>query len=299
MRAVLQEAESKLRQFGQLYEAERERLKAQRYIAEFEPGSRWLALSLHPVELGGAQRWLGVVAGADQRPIPFFTWQNASALSVGEPFVALADRLVPAGQYAAAQQTGATRLLTAAAAPAKSRHSMETALFSLQALEVEEHSDADLPYLQMTSGADTGKRFPLRFAVNTIGRGSANTITLSDPGASREHAEIAFAAGNFVLRDKNSTNHTLRNGERIAEAVLHLGDTVRFADTEAIFSLAGFELMQTDSKAAVAALEKTLRHCPDFIPALRTLAFLLERDVVRQGEARPIWERLKALESRS
>ena len=37
--------------------------------------------------------------------------------------------------------------------------------------------------------------------------------------------------------------------------------------------------MKSDTGAAINSLEATVRQCPEFIPALRTLAFLLERDV--------------------
>ena len=78
--------------------------------------------------------------------------------------------------------------------------------------------------------------------------------------------------------------------------VLQPGDKLCFADTEAEFNVEGFELMKSDTAAAITSLEATVRLCPEFIPALRTLAFLLERDVARHSEAKAVWDKLKALE---
>lgn len=189
----------------------------------------------------------------------------------------------------------ATRVVPAVTA--NPQHDPATALFDIRGIEVEIDQEQALPYLEITSEIDKGKRFPLGFQqAYSIGRSSTNDVVINDPSASRQHAEIYFADGYFMLRDNNSSNHTLCNGHKIAETKLQLGDMIRFANTDAKFSLLGFELMQNDSAAAIDALRQTLRLCPDFIPALRTLAFLLERDVARHQEAHAIWARLKQLE---
>jgi len=156
-----------------------------------------------------------------------------------------------------------------------------------------------LPFLKVTAGNNEGESFHLEFAVSTVGRGSENTIVLADNATSVNHAEIRFDGNNFVLRDKDSTNGTFNQGERITEVTLQLGDTIRVGETEMTFSCEGFELMTTDPARGIDALRVTLNRQPDFVPALRTLAFLLERDVAHKKEAKTVSDRLALLEGQA
>ncbi len=153
-----------------------------------------------------------------------------------------------------------------------------------------------LPFLKVTAGNNEGESFHLEFAVSTVGRGSESTIVLADNATSVNHAEIRFDGNNFLLRDKDSTNGTFNQGERITEVMLQLGDTIRVGETEMTFSCEGFELMTTDPARGIDALRVTLNRQPDFVPALRTLAFLLERDVAHKKEAKTVSDRLALLE---
>jgi len=65
----------------------------------------------------------------------------------------------------------------------------------------------------------------------TIGRGSDNHIQLADELVSRHHAEILPEGDGFVLRDTESANGTFVNGQRIQEATLSPGDTVKIGET--------------------------------------------------------------------
>jgi hypothetical protein len=60
-----------------------------------------------------------------------------------------------------------------------------------------------------------------------IGRGGGNEFYLPDYHASREHAEISWNGEAFVLKDLNSSNGTLVNGEKVVEKVLEPGDEVQ------------------------------------------------------------------------
>lgn len=61
----------------------------------------------------------------------------------------------------------------------------------------------------------TVQRFPCR-----IGRDSASVqLPLSDPKASRIHAELSYADGDILIRDLQSANGTFVNGEKITDAV--------------------------------------------------------------------------------
>jgi serine phosphatase RsbU (regulator of sigma subunit) len=61
----------------------------------------------------------------------------------------------------------------------------------------------------------------------TIGRRETNDLRLGGSEVSREHAEIAFEGGKFVLRDKASRYGTFVNGEPATECDLKPGDRIR------------------------------------------------------------------------
>lgn len=77
----------------------------------------------------------------------------------------------------------------------------------------------------------TGERHPLDEQVVTIGRMPGSTIVLSDPNASRRHAEIRPAGSGYVLVDLGSTNGSRVNGARVGNHALSDGDTLSFGNT--------------------------------------------------------------------
>ena len=67
----------------------------------------------------------------------------------------------------------------------------------------------------------------------TIGRSSRNDICISDPFASRLHAEIKRENDTVMLVDNGSANGTFVNGKRVSGSLqLHVGDQVRIGETE-------------------------------------------------------------------
>jgi sigma-B regulation protein RsbU (phosphoserine phosphatase) len=67
----------------------------------------------------------------------------------------------------------------------------------------------------------------------TIGRSSRNDICISDPFASRLHAEIRRENDQVLLVDNGSANGTFVNGQRVTSPLqLHIGDVVRIGETE-------------------------------------------------------------------
>ena len=69
----------------------------------------------------------------------------------------------------------------------------------------------------------------------TVGRMKGNSIVIDDASVSLTHARITRKSGEFYLKDLNSTNGTIVNGQRINEARLHDLDRVSFADIAAQF----------------------------------------------------------------
>ena len=80
-----------------------------------------------------------------------------------------------------------------------------------------------------------GKRHPLVKSRTVIGRGSDADITISDAGTSRKHVEILWDGERAMVRDLNSTNGTMLNGRKVAEAALPPDSTVTIGRTDIVF----------------------------------------------------------------
>jgi hypothetical protein len=78
----------------------------------------------------------------------------------------------------------------------------------------------------------TGRTFDLNVDRTTVGRVEDNTFQIADPSVSSRHAEILLHGSEVLIRDLNSTNGTFINGEKISEAVLKPGQTLRFGQVE-------------------------------------------------------------------
>ncbi len=97
-----------------------------------------------------------------------------------------------------------------------------------------------------------GRRRPINPPGVVLGRGTDADIQINDPGVSRRHAEIRLmpaAPGvvRVVLVDLGSTNGTLVNGRRTAEAELIDGSTVRIGNTTMTLRLADEPIAQPPS----------------------------------------------------
>src|SRR5665213_968719 len=78
----------------------------------------------------------------------------------------------------------------------------------------------------------TGRTFDLNVDRTTVGRVEDNTFQIADASVSSRHAEILLQGSELLVRDLNSTNGTFINGEKISEAVLKPGQTLRFGQVE-------------------------------------------------------------------
>ena len=72
----------------------------------------------------------------------------------------------------------------------------------------------DQPMLAFEGGPDEGKTVGLG-GTTTLGREPTNDVVVTEPGASRQHAEIVESDDGFRLRDLNSTNGTFVNDRRV------------------------------------------------------------------------------------
>ena len=78
----------------------------------------------------------------------------------------------------------------------------------------------------------TGRAFDVNVDRATVGRVEENTFQIADASVSSRHAEILLQGSDLLIRDLNSTNGTFINGEKISEAVLKPGQTLRFGQVE-------------------------------------------------------------------
>src|SRR5579871_6288493 len=78
----------------------------------------------------------------------------------------------------------------------------------------------------------TGRALELTVERSTVGRVEENTFQIADASVSSRHAEIILRGTDIVVRDLNSTNGTFINNEKITEATLKPGQTLRFGQVE-------------------------------------------------------------------
>jgi len=105
----------------------------------------------------------------------------------------------------------------------------------VQAAGSQEAAQADLRQPRLEVGP---MAYPLVRAISRLGRGSDTDIRIEDPGASRNHCEIVLGQP-VLLRDLNSTNGTLVNGQRVAQAELVDGTTITIGTTSLVFRTSG------------------------------------------------------------
>jgi pSer/pThr/pTyr-binding forkhead associated (FHA) protein len=75
----------------------------------------------------------------------------------------------------------------------------------------------------------------LKDETSTVGRMKGNTVVIEDASISLMHARITRRNGEFFLKDLNSTNGTMVNGQPISEVKLRDKDRIRFADVTTQF----------------------------------------------------------------
>ena len=73
----------------------------------------------------------------------------------------------------------------------------------------------------------------------TVGRLADCAIRLADANASREHAAFIRDGSGWAIKDLDSTNGTLLNGDPVQWAPLHDGDVVEIGLTRLTFHMRG------------------------------------------------------------
>ena len=85
-------------------------------------------------------------------------------------------------------------------------------------------------------GKDPGRYYEIRKDRITIGRSRESDFFLEDLAVSRTHTTINRQPnGRYLLRDEDSANGTLVNGQRISEHLLDDGDKIQVGQTVLVF----------------------------------------------------------------
>jgi hypothetical protein len=82
---------------------------------------------------------------------------------------------------------------------------------------------------------DGSRYVPLEHTVINIGRRRDNTIVLDDRRISRQHCQLRFRFGEFVLYDLGSRGGTFVNNARVAQCVLRPGDVISLAGVPLVY----------------------------------------------------------------
>jgi len=78
----------------------------------------------------------------------------------------------------------------------------------------------------------TGRSHELTVDRTTIGRVDDNTFHIQDASVSSHHCEVHLRGADILIRDLNSTNGTFINNDKISEAILKPGQTLRLGQVE-------------------------------------------------------------------
>ncbi len=84
---------------------------------------------------------------------------------------------------------------------------------------------------------DGSRYVPLERSVINVGRRRDNAIVLDDPRVSRQHCQLRFRLGQFVLYDLGSRGGTFVNSTRITECALRPGDVISLAGVLMVYVL--------------------------------------------------------------
>ena len=84
-------------------------------------------------------------------------------------------------------------------------------------------------YLKLKQGAED-KCFRLKAVETNIGRQESNEIAILDKSVSRVHAQIIDKKCYYLIRDLESTNGVMINGEFVKECQLEDGDEIRLGE---------------------------------------------------------------------
>ncbi len=111
-------------------------------------------------------------------------------------------------------------------------------------------------HITINGGSLTGQSYDLETGFLTIGRSDTCSIRfdpMSERIASKQHAFIEARADGFYIRDNQSTNGTLVNGQKIDSVKLNSGDEIQFGTNGVTATV------RIDSQPAFASAQQSYR----------------------------------------
>lgn len=121
---------------------------------------------------------------------------------------------------------------------------------------------ANVAELVVLGGPDAGKRFPLRYGANTVGRGRQTMVQLADRMVSTLHARIVIGDSVEII-DENSSNGILMGGEQVSRVALRSDDQVVLGETVVCVRRTG-AAGQRSSQSAVVEFNRSPRVDPRY-----------------------------------
>jgi hypothetical protein len=85
--------------------------------------------------------------------------------------------------------------------------------------------------------ADGTNFFTIQNTITNMGRQEGNHLVLNDPRVSRQHAQLRYTLGRFILFDLGSTGGTFVNGFKITQQVLSPGDVISLGGIPLVFGI--------------------------------------------------------------
>lgn len=85
--------------------------------------------------------------------------------------------------------------------------------------------------------ADGTLFFPIQETITNLGRQENNHLVLNDSRVSRQHAQLRYTRGRFILFDLGSTGGTFVNGIKITQQVLSPGDVISLGGIPLVFGI--------------------------------------------------------------
>lgn len=108
------------------------------------------------------------------------------------------------------------------------------------------------------NGAGEPEVIELNLGVNHFGRDPECHFPIKHSTVSTNHCDIILTADGILLHDLDSTNGTFVDGERVKQAVLQPGQTVRLGDVELVVE-------STDVKISIPEIERPMPSAPPVV----------------------------------
>jgi hypothetical protein len=109
--------------------------------------------------------------------------------------------------------------------------------------------------LKIVSGDSAGAAFEIGAGSYRVGRAPGNQLQMPDGSVSGAHCEISLdSVGNLLVRDLGSTNGTFIQGQRVREAFVMPGQSLRLGNLELMFENTAAAVAATAAPAMATAL---------------------------------------------